>query len=147
MSYFTFEVKADGLQDMLITTEDKLAPFSQAKSTRQPYLLVRPWNRYDLELPALAGDAQSVDDSSEPESLSDEYFSGSSEDNEPVDSEPHSRALSLIVRLGQPFGALLLAQQRGGEYKRVASDHNITAQVKDLTAVHDMMDVRTLEIL
>ncbi|KIK45788.1 hypothetical protein CY34DRAFT_496839 [Suillus luteus UH-Slu-Lm8-n1] len=147
MSYFTFEIKADGLQDMLITTEDKLVPFSQAKSTRQPYLLVRPWNRYDLELPALAGDAQIVDDLSEPESSSDEYFSGSSEDNEPVDSEPHSRALSLIVRLGQPFGALLLAQQRGGEYKRVASDHNITAQVKDLTAVHDMMDVRTLEIL
>jgi hypothetical protein len=110
-------------------------------------LLVRPWNRYDLQLPDLADDAQSVDDWSEPESHSDEFFSGSSGKSESVDSEPHSRALSLIVRLGQPFGALLLAQQRGGEYKRVASDHNIKAQVKDLTAVHDMMDVRTLEIL
>jgi hypothetical protein len=52
----------------------------------------------------------------------------------------------LIVRLGQSFGALLLAQQRGGEYKRIASNRNIIAQVKDLAAVHNMMDVRTLEI-
>jgi hypothetical protein len=143
----TYEIKADGLQDLSITTEDKLVTFSHARSSRQPYLLVRPWNRYDLQLPDLADDAQSVDDWSEPESHSDEFFSGSSGKSESVDSEPHSRALSLIVRLGQPFGALLLAQQRGGEYKRVASDHNIKAQVKDLTAVHDMMDVRTLEIL
>ncbi|KAG1813687.1 uncharacterized protein BJ212DRAFT_1366578 [Suillus subaureus] len=51
-----------------------------------------------------------------------------------------------MVRLGQAFGALLLAQQRGGEYKRIASDHNIMARVKDMAAVHGM-DIRTLEIL
>ncbi|KAG0703280.1 hypothetical protein DFH29DRAFT_917207 [Suillus ampliporus] len=51
-----------------------------------------------------------------------------------------------MVRLGQPFGALFLAQQRGGEYKRIASDHNILARVRDMTSVDDMMDVRTLEI-
>ncbi|KAG0692918.1 hypothetical protein DFH29DRAFT_447081 [Suillus ampliporus] len=62
-------------------------------------------------------------------------------------SESHSRALRLIVRLGQPFGALLLAQQYGGEYKRIASDNNIIARVRDMAAVRDMMDVRTLEIL
>jgi hypothetical protein len=55
--------------------------------------------------------------------------------------------LQLIARLGQPFGAFLLAQQQGGEYRRIASDEIIMAQVKDMTAVHDMMDVRTLEIL
>jgi hypothetical protein len=55
--------------------------------------------------------------------------------------------LRLIAHLGQPFSALLLAQQRGEEYKRIASDYNITAQVKDMTAVHDLMGVRTLEIL
>ncbi|KAG1720452.1 uncharacterized protein EDB91DRAFT_1178038, partial [Suillus paluster] len=59
-------------------------------------------------------------------------------------SASHSRALRLIVRLGEPFGALLLAQQHGGEYKRIASDHNIIAQVKNKTAVRDMMDARTL---
>jgi hypothetical protein len=64
-----------------------------------------------------------------------------------LDSESHSRALRFVVRLGQPFWALLLAQQRGGEYKRVASDHSIIAQVKDRVSVRNMMDVRTLEIL
>jgi hypothetical protein len=68
-------------------------------------------------------------------------------DKELADSESYSRALRLIVRLGQPFGAFLLAQQRGGEYKRIASDHDIIAQVVDGTSVHSMMDIRTLEIL
>jgi hypothetical protein len=54
--------------------------------------------------------------------------------------------LQLIARLGQPFSALLLAQQQGGEYKRIASDQDIIAQLKDVTVVRDM-DVRTVEIL
>ncbi|KIK34685.1 hypothetical protein CY34DRAFT_812768 [Suillus luteus UH-Slu-Lm8-n1] len=56
-------------------------------------------------------------------------------------------ALRLIARLGQPFGAFLLAQQRSGEYKRIASDHDIIAQVKDVASVHSTTDVKTLEIL
>ncbi|KAG0709247.1 hypothetical protein DFH29DRAFT_1074967 [Suillus ampliporus] len=143
----TYEVKADGLQDMLIATKYKLIQFSRAKSTRQPYLLVRPWNRDDLELPDLAEEIESEDGWSEPESSSDDSLSGSSRDNEPADSESHLRTLRSIVRLGQPFGALLLAQQRGGEYKRIASDNNIIARVKDVASVHDMMNIRTLEIL
>ncbi|KAG1878734.1 hypothetical protein C8R48DRAFT_688099, partial [Suillus tomentosus] len=51
-----------------------------------------------------------------------------------------------IVHLGQAFSALLLAQQRVGEYKRVVSDHNIIAQVKD-TASIGIMNIRTLDIL
>ncbi|KAG2353086.1 hypothetical protein BDR07DRAFT_1395414 [Suillus spraguei] len=51
-----------------------------------------------------------------------------------------------MVRLGQPFDAFLLTQQRVGEYKRIASDCNIVAQVKDITSV-DNMDIRTVEIL
>ncbi|KAG1864339.1 hypothetical protein F4604DRAFT_1905366 [Suillus subluteus] len=39
-----------------------------------------------------------------------------------------SRALWLLVHLGQPFGAFLLAQQRSGEYKRIASDHYVIGQ-------------------
>jgi hypothetical protein len=61
--------------------------------------------------------------------------------------ESSLRVLRLIVRLGQPFGALLLAQQRGGEYKRNASNRNIIAHVGDLAAVHDMMDVRTFIVI
>ncbi|KAG0698908.1 hypothetical protein DFH29DRAFT_1002449 [Suillus ampliporus] len=142
----SYEVKADGLKDLLITTTDKPTQFSR-RSTRQSFLLICPWNRYDLELLDPADDAQSVDEWSDPESPSDESLSRSPGDNEPADSESHTRALRLLVRLRQPFGALLLAQQRSGEYKRITSDHNIIAQVKDMTSIDDMMDIRTLEIL
>ncbi|KAG0702983.1 hypothetical protein DFH29DRAFT_470207 [Suillus ampliporus] len=153
-----YEVKANGLHNVLITTEDRPIQFSRTRSIQQPFLLVRPWNRYDFQLPDLVDDAQSMDDDwSELESVSDDSLSTpslsgsslswSSGEEEPVDSESQSRALELIVHLGQPFGALLLAQQRGGVYKRIASDHRIVAQVKDMAAVHDMMDIRTLEIL
>ncbi|KAG0704113.1 hypothetical protein DFH29DRAFT_1068275 [Suillus ampliporus] len=144
---FTYGVKADGLQDLLITTEDNLIQSRPAKPTRRTFLLIRPWNRYDFELPDLADEMESVDDLSEPGSPSDDPLDWSAEDDEPADLEPHTRELRLIVRLGQPFGALLLAQQRGGEYKRIASDQNIIAQVKDVGSVDDMMDIRTLEIL
>jgi hypothetical protein len=150
----TFVVKADGLRDLSITTEDKLITFSGARPIRQAILVVRPWDHSLLELPDHA-DLSSLSDSESEEDLSDSPPAsplhdspvGSLGENSPVDSESYSRALRLIVRLGQPFGAFLLAQQPGGEYKRIASDENITAQVKDITAVRDMMDVRTLEIL
>jgi hypothetical protein len=75
-------------------------------------------------------------------------FSAIFGEKDPVGSEAYSRALRLVVRLRQPFWALLLVQQRGGEYKRIASDHNIIAQVNDVASVRDMMDsIRTLEIL
>ncbi|KAG1835978.1 hypothetical protein DFJ58DRAFT_819835, partial [Suillus subalutaceus] len=51
-----------------------------------------------------------------------------------------------IVHLGQPFSAFLLARHRDGEFKRIASDHDIIARVKDITSVNNM-DIRTLEIL
>jgi len=199
----TYGVKADGLHDLLITTEDRLIPFSPEKPILRTFLLVRPWNRYILELPDFeelldfeeppdfaglpdsavvpnsADNTQSVEESSVhgspyilelpdfaqlldsaevPDSAQVpdpadgaqgvEYLSvhGSPTDNGPVDSDSYSRALRLIVRLGQPFRALLLAQQRGGEYKRIASDCDIIAEVKDLTSVHNM-DLRTPEIL
>jgi hypothetical protein len=114
----TFSVKADGLQDVLVTTNDDLI---QERPTRKAFLLVRPWDPSLLEL------------------HHDDF----------EDFTDTQRELRLIAHLGQPFSAFLLAQQRGVyvEYRRIASDKNITAQVKDMTAVHDMMDVRTLEIL
>ncbi|KAG1821967.1 WD40-repeat-containing domain protein [Suillus subaureus] len=50
-SCFTYDVKADRLQDLLVRTEDKLVQFSPARRTRQTFLLIRPWTRYLLELP------------------------------------------------------------------------------------------------
>jgi hypothetical protein len=143
-SYITYEVNAKGLNDLLITTEDKLM---QSPQERHAFLLVRPWDR-DLLHPvsdsADSDDTPSAGDSIPPWSPIDDWFpAGSGLD----DSESDTQALQLIVRLGQPFSAFLLARQRGGEYKRIASDHDIIAQVKDMASVRDMKDVRTLEIL
>jgi hypothetical protein len=44
-----------------------------------------------------------------------------------------------IIHLSQPFTAFLLAPQWGGEYKRIASDHDIIAQVRNMSSVRDMM--------
>ncbi|KAG1738276.1 hypothetical protein EDB19DRAFT_1983963 [Suillus lakei] len=139
---FSYEVKADGLQDLLITSEQRLIQFSQTRPTPQTFLLVRSWDRRLLELPDFANDTESLEDWSEPEAPG-----GSPGQEMLADPEPHSQALRLIVRLGQPFSAFLLARQRGGGYKRIASDYDITAQVKDVTFVPNMMDIRTLEIL
>ncbi|KAG2341345.1 WD40 repeat-like protein [Suillus weaverae] len=145
---FTYDVKADGLQDLVITTEDKRIQMSPARPTRQSFLLVRPWNRYDLELPEFTDEAQGVGYlPNGPSSLSDNSFGWSLSDHKAADSQTHMREFRMLVHLGQPFGALLLAQQRGGEYKRIASDQNIIARVRDMASVDDMMDVRTLEIL
>ncbi|KAG1893834.1 uncharacterized protein F5891DRAFT_985470 [Suillus fuscotomentosus] len=116
-----------------VTTEDSLVQFLPARHTRQSFLLVHARNRDDLGLINFADETQSVEDW--PESKSPGY------------NEPTTRELRLIVRLGQPFGRLLLAQQWGREYKRIASDNNIIAQVKDMTCVDNMMDLRMLEIL
>jgi hypothetical protein len=121
--HFIYVIKADGLHDLLITTEDKLIPFSR---TMQKFLLVRPWDRNLLEW------------------HSPDISPG---ENVPVDSESNSQALQLIVRLRQPFSAFLLAQERGGEYKRIATNYDIIAQIKGNAFVRDVMDVRTLEIL
>ncbi|OAX37566.1 hypothetical protein K503DRAFT_226905 [Rhizopogon vinicolor AM-OR11-026] len=157
----TYEVRANGLIDLSIVSEDKLP-------TRQTLLLVYPWNRYLLEQPSPEDDTKSVEDYymtaaphanepgesdsrwrasrlidrvRQPVSAFFDAFTG------PVDSESHLRALRLIVRLGQPFRAFLLAQQRGGEYARIASDHDIIAQVQDMSSVRKMTDVRIIEIL
>jgi hypothetical protein len=109
-------------------------------STRQPLLLVRPWDRHLLELPDYIDATESVDDD-------DFALSELSAGQAAVDSESSERAVRLIVRLRQRFSAFLLVQQCGREYKRIASDHDIITQVKDIGSVNGMMDIRTLEIL
>ncbi|KAG2339547.1 hypothetical protein BDR05DRAFT_991937 [Suillus weaverae] len=142
-AHFTYGVKADGLHDLEITTKDTLIQF--VRPTLQTFLLVRPWNRCLLGLPDFA-ELHDFGDNTQSED-EDRTMPGSSVEQEPVDSESHSRALRLIARLGQPFSAFLLAQQHSGEYKRIASDCTIIAQIRDVASIHNMMDVRTLEIL
>ena len=143
-----YEVKVNGLMDLLIITEDKLP-------AQQTLLLVYPWNRDLLELPNPAHDTQSVEDYSVSRSLDTNERGGTGSRWRASrlinrvrqhDSESHMRALRLIVRLGQPFRGFLLAQH-GGEYRRIATDYDIIAQVQEMTSVRKMMDVRTIEIL
>ncbi|KAG1812741.1 hypothetical protein EV424DRAFT_76205 [Suillus variegatus] len=143
---YTYELKSDGLRNLDITTEDKFTPFSPARPppSWQTILLVRPWSRHLLGLHDNADDTQSVDNWSAPEfSLHDSPAAQTG----PIYSDSDSRALRLIVNLGQPFSAFLLARQRDGEFKRIASDHDIIAQVKDMASISYLTDIRTLEVL
>ncbi|KAG2098406.1 uncharacterized protein F5147DRAFT_815851 [Suillus discolor] len=127
------------LDDLLITTEERLAQFSRLRPTQQTFLLVCPWDRRLLELP----DFTDSDDTQSPGGWSElESLDSSPGEEELTNSESYSQALRLIARLGQPFDAFLLAQQRSGAYKRITSDCDIIAQVKDMTSVHSMMDIR-----
>ncbi|KAF8122246.1 hypothetical protein EV363DRAFT_1301321 [Boletus edulis] len=68
----------------------------------------------------------------------------------PMDGE--TRARRFVVRLRQPFGALLLtpvaSTRRGTDYKRVAADSLITVQFQANVSLADVLDnVRTLDIL
>ncbi|KAG2110611.1 uncharacterized protein F5147DRAFT_689308, partial [Suillus discolor] len=107
-------------------------------------LLVRPWSHDLLGLRDTADDTQSVDNLSVSESL---WHDSLPARTGPIYWDPHSRALRLIVRLGQPFSAFLLARQRDGEFKRIASEHDIIAQVKGMASISYLMDIRTLEVL
>ncbi|KAG1785533.1 uncharacterized protein HD556DRAFT_1314161 [Suillus plorans] len=154
-SHLMYRVKADGLHDLLITTAETLVTFWPARPTEQQFLFLRPWDRSLLELPDFAefpepsdrgDDTESEEDYGTPPSSPSDDWSGGSPIKQGM-SELESRALRLLVRLGQPFSAFLLAQQRSGEYKRIATDHDIIGQVQDVVSVGDSMDIRTIEIL
>jgi hypothetical protein len=144
---FTYEIKADGLHDLRITTEVKLVQYARTRSASQKFLLVRPWDRRLLELPDFSDDTDSVDDWTPPPSPlpdSSDGFPG----EQSADSQSSERALRLIARLKQPFRAFLLAQKCGEEYTRIMSDHDIIARVKETTSIRDMMDcVTTVEVV
>ncbi|KAF8552474.1 TPR-like protein [Imleria badia] len=68
----------------------------------------------------------------------------------PMDRE--TRALQLVARLRQPFGALLLTlaptRRRAVEYRRVAADSMITVQIREDVPLTDVLDnVRMLDVL
>ncbi|KAG1829666.1 hypothetical protein EV424DRAFT_411373 [Suillus variegatus] len=102
-----YGIKAEGPHGLLITTEETLVQFSREKPIRQTFLPVRPWDRYLLGVPDVAerldfaDDMGSMEGWTEPGSLmaeSDESSGGS-----PVEEEPSSLALQLLVRPRQPF--------------------------------------------
>ena len=71
-------------------------------------------------------------------------------DTTPMDRE--TRALRLVARLRQPFGALLLTltstRRRSVVYRRVAADSVITVQLRESVPLSDLLDnVRILDVL
>ncbi|KAG2353162.1 hypothetical protein BDR07DRAFT_1434241 [Suillus spraguei] len=77
----TYHIKAEGLNDLLITTKEPLLHFSRSRLNRRTLLLVRPWDRYLLEVSDFAEQPDSTDDWESTE------------------------ALRLMVHLRQPFNA------------------------------------------
>ncbi|KAJ8594805.1 hypothetical protein M405DRAFT_929912 [Rhizopogon salebrosus TDB-379] len=145
---FTCHVKANGLKDLSIITEDELP-------AGKTLLLVYPWNHDVFDQLNSAGDTQNVGDYTVPGNSESGWLASRFINLvntffgyfvRPADSESHLRALRLIIRLGQPFRAFLLAQCRAGEYKRIATDHDIIAEVQDTTYFRTM-DARIVEIL
>ena len=58
-----------------------------------------------------------------------------------------TRALRLVARLGQPFGALLLAPLSRVQYRRVATDCFIEVRVREGTSLTELMDgIRTIDV-
>ena len=58
-----------------------------------------------------------------------------------------TRALRLVARLWQPFGALLLAPLGRVQYRRVATDSLIMVRVREETSLTELMDgIRTVDI-
>jgi hypothetical protein len=88
-SRFTCDVRADSLQDLVITIQDKLIQFPHARPTRQTFLPIRPWNCLNLRLPDFADDMQSVDKSVLESPLANS-FGDSPGENEPVDMNSQS---------------------------------------------------------
>ncbi|KIK18425.1 hypothetical protein PISMIDRAFT_684187 [Pisolithus microcarpus 441] len=144
--FIRYRARISGLTGVDVTTTDNIILDKQRR-----FFLVHPWIRY------IRGRHNGVNG---------EYLSGSDTDTDSgVDvstgwhrvASPHAapppligryaRALEMIARLGQPFHALLLVQQPGGEYKRVAADNDIF--VPGLGTDIDPRDIRakTLEIL
>jgi hypothetical protein len=102
---FTYKVKADQLRDLKITTKRKLSMFSQGRPVgSSPFLIVRPWDRRLFEVPDYADNTESVGDDDFSLLLESPGEQGL------IDSELSDHAMRLIVRLGQPFHAFLLAK-------------------------------------
>ena len=58
-----------------------------------------------------------------------------------------TRALRLVARLRQPFGALLLAPLARVQYRRVATDSLIMVRIREGTSLTDLIDgIRTVDI-
>ena len=118
---YCYRARVSGIGDVEFQTSDRLSLTEPRK-----LIFVHPWIR-DLCDPSdgfIWGSEADYDDDA-----SDSRSEG--EGTSPLHAVPapimdnYTRALRLVVRLQQPFHALLLQHQPNGEFKRVAAEHNI----------------------
>ena len=116
-----------------IKTEEDLSRFGSLH-------LVHPWVDFLLDQQPVGGVADTVreENTDDPSSASP--------------TERQMRALQVVARLRQPFGALLLTPNRRNvaAYTRVATESSITVQVEEITPtiLNNLVDsVRTLDVL
>ncbi|KAH0826782.1 hypothetical protein J3R83DRAFT_5197 [Lanmaoa asiatica] len=141
---YRYHTQVSGIGDVEFKTLDKLSLTEPRKLA-----FVHPWIR-DLRDPFDGLTWQNTSDLHESESHPG-IEAGSTptlplHPSPPTNMDSYTRALRLVVRLRQPFNALLLQQQPNGEFKRVATEHEIIAQ---LGLEHQVRDIRTevVEIL
>ena len=120
-----------------ITTEEDLSRFGSLR-----LYLVHPWIDFLLDRQPVGSVADTIPE----ENIDDQLFAS------PTESLRQMRALQLIARLKQPFGALLLTPDRRNvaAYRRVAAESLITAEVEEITpaTLNKLVDsVRTLDVL
>ncbi|KAI6143757.1 hypothetical protein BKA82DRAFT_31596 [Pisolithus tinctorius] len=111
-----YRARVLGLGNVEFTTADDL-PLHEAKK----FVFVNPWI-YHIRGP-ISGVTWGDDSESDTNYDSDEVASLPTVPVALLDN--YTRALEMIVRLGQPFNALLLVQQSNGMYKRVAAGNEI----------------------
>lgn len=118
---YHYRARVSGIGDVEFQTSDRL-------SLSHPWrlILVHPWIR-DLRDPLDGSPWGSLGSSTEYQSDPEASSPRASLLCAPpvTTTDAYTRALRLIVRLQQPFSALLLQQQPNGEYKRVAAEHEI----------------------
>lgn len=168
-----YRATTSALEDTDISTEERLLPKRQGP---EDLVLVCPWIHELLDTTPsrhgrrrLSGEAESPSDSdSEPEAEAEHVtsarelapiglYSASTASVSLPDSGtplPHTsdqigttlRVLRLLVRFRQPLGAFLLLAQGHGQYRRVATDHEITIRIRNEVSLDDMI-LNRLEIL
>ncbi|KAF8549346.1 hypothetical protein OG21DRAFT_605383 [Imleria badia] len=143
--------KASKLGMVEFTTMDKL-PLSEPRRL----VLVHPWisdiRGAQNEGGVDASDSD-IESDSEPELAKDAETDEESGVALPLDAtsslpaEEHTLALDMIVRLWQPFNALLLLRQPGVAYKRVAPENEIIVQISGDRIRSKNIQTEVLEVL
>ena len=140
---YRYRARVAGIGDVEFQTSDKLSLAEPDK-----LIFVHPWIRNLRE--SLHGFARRI-------SNEDEVESDSETEEGPASSSPlhavpsttmddYTRALRLVVRLQQPFRALLLQHQPDGEFKRVAAEREILIQGLKINSARDVR-TEVVEIL